>query len=178
MESAVPEQLVMEKPKHNRHVSFQAIHIREYQREIGDHPCVTSGPPISLGWNYSEEMKTFDLDEYESERRPKRRSEMRLGAKVRAEMLREFGVNENDILKATEDVSIVKARRNATKRSSRAREQMSEKFESASRKVLRRVTFQQKERQLNSLLGACAILQHAQKRLYLHSFSCMVLRQV
>ena len=62
-----------------RKVSFGRISIREHPRAFGDHPGVSSGPALSLGW-YSDDGKCRDsrqielpLDEYEQSRPPHQR---------------------------------------------------------------------------------------------------------
>ena len=48
-------------------VSFKAVEIREYDRAIGDNPSCSSGPPISLDWNYSENPAVC-INEYEGKK--------------------------------------------------------------------------------------------------------------
>lgn len=48
-----------------RNVSFGTLNIREYERTLGDHPDVTSGPPLALGWEYREVATGIQLVEYE-----------------------------------------------------------------------------------------------------------------
>ena len=45
-------------------ISFATVLVREYKRNSGDHPCVSSGPPISLGWDVENECIYF-IDMYE-----------------------------------------------------------------------------------------------------------------
>jgi hypothetical protein len=45
-------------------VCFQAVHVREYDRSIGDNPSCESGIPISLDWSYSAKSEV-SIDEYE-----------------------------------------------------------------------------------------------------------------
>ncbi len=52
-----------------RGVQFSTIEIREYPITLGDNPGGRSGPPISLGWDYSISSK-MNLDTYESRRDP------------------------------------------------------------------------------------------------------------
>jgi hypothetical protein len=50
-------------------VSFHTVIIREYGRCVGDNPAVSSGPPISLGWDYLPNREV-SVDHYESNIRP------------------------------------------------------------------------------------------------------------
>lgn len=71
-------------------VTFDAIRVREYTQVLGDHPCCTIGPPISLGWEYIQNG-VKSLDEYEATRRRRRnRRELRLSWEVRRAKLSEF----------------------------------------------------------------------------------------
>ena len=54
-----------------RRVSFGCIEIREYSRCLGNNPATTHGPPLSIGWAYNK-VGTYDLEEYESVRPPRR----------------------------------------------------------------------------------------------------------
>jgi hypothetical protein len=51
--------------KDNKRVSFDKIEIREYPRCLGENPSVTSGPPLSIGWNHSQSY-VLDVDQYEN----------------------------------------------------------------------------------------------------------------
>jgi len=68
-------------------VQFHSLHIRTYNRVVGDHPCCTTGLPITLGWDYND-LTTVAIDEYETTRRPrKNRRDMRLDCDSRWQIL-------------------------------------------------------------------------------------------
>lgn len=70
-----------------RRVKFTDLHIREYRQVLGDHPCCSSGPPVSLGWDYSPHT-SISLDQYETQRIPRvTRRQLRMGCEVRREIL-------------------------------------------------------------------------------------------
>jgi hypothetical protein len=83
------------KPASRRNVSFGETHIREYSQILGDHPCCLEGPPVSLGWDYSEE-KTCSIDDYEEKRCPCRRPrhELRLSFDDRRNILADIPEEE------------------------------------------------------------------------------------
>merc|ERR1719188_2199586 len=59
-------------PNQMKHtVSFNQISIRQYEIEIADHPGMTGGPPIGLGWDYTKE-DSYEFSTYEFERKPRR----------------------------------------------------------------------------------------------------------
>lgn len=74
----------------DRAVSFSCVHVREYSRILGDHPCCSAGPPLGLGWDV-ESKTSFDFEDYEKFRATHRqagpRSEMRVGSEVRRNIL-------------------------------------------------------------------------------------------
>jgi len=73
-----------------KNVEWDKIHIREYARTVGDNPSCSSGPPLSISWEYNKETIVLTIDEYESERPPRRSQyEMVLPRDVRFTMLRE-----------------------------------------------------------------------------------------
>jgi hypothetical protein len=51
-----------EKPNKNKSVSFSTLHIRRYNRIIGDNPCCDF--PLGLGWRY-EDSEPMSLEEYD-----------------------------------------------------------------------------------------------------------------
>lgn len=68
-------------------VQFHSLHIRTYNRVVGDHPCCTTGLPITLGWDYND-LITVAIDEYETRRRPrKNRRDMKLDCDSRWQIL-------------------------------------------------------------------------------------------
>ena len=85
--SAIP------KPTTPKSVQFSNLEIRTYPVTLGDNPSVSSGPPLTLGWNYTS-THTFPVATYESQRPPASRrklSEMALPQSLRIEMLCEDG---------------------------------------------------------------------------------------
>jgi hypothetical protein len=73
--------------EHRKSVSFESLHIRTYHRVLGDHPCCTTGLPITFGWNPIED-KTIEIEEYENNRSPRRaRQDMRLNDETRRNIL-------------------------------------------------------------------------------------------
>ena len=58
-----------EKKKNPKTVRFSNLEIRTYPLTLGDNPSVSSGPPLTLDWNY-ETTHTFSVDAYESQLAP------------------------------------------------------------------------------------------------------------
>jgi hypothetical protein len=58
-----------------KRVSFDYIHVREYERILGDHPDTKMGPPLSLGWKYMEQSR-MDIGQYERQRYIQRKSQL------------------------------------------------------------------------------------------------------
>jgi hypothetical protein len=101
--------------KSSSKVSFQNVTIREYGLTLGDNPCVSYGPPVSLDWNYSEK-KALSLDLYEGNR-PQRRSmrQMTINHYQRKHLLTMHGHTEEEIKQAKRDASKVKRQRAVTR---------------------------------------------------------------
>ena len=51
-------------PNHEKAVRFSTITIQEYPIIVGDHPCVSSGTPITIGWEVLS-FQTYGIDKYE-----------------------------------------------------------------------------------------------------------------
>ena len=85
---------------HKKSVSFnQYLEVREHALTIGDHPLCRDSLPLSLAWEHGEtELK--DLDYYEAQRLPLRRSgnDMKLSYYERKNLLRRIaGMTEADL---------------------------------------------------------------------------------
>lgn len=73
--------------RETKSVKFQSVYVRTFHRILGDHPCCTTGLPLTFGWKHCEE-KTMRLDEYETLRCPRRcRQDMRLNDETRRDIL-------------------------------------------------------------------------------------------
>jgi hypothetical protein len=68
-------------------VKFESLHIRTFHRVLGDHPCCSTGLPITFSWNPVHES-SVDINDYERERDPRRsRQDMKLDDFTRKEIL-------------------------------------------------------------------------------------------
>eukprot|EP00581_Thalassiosira_minuscula_P001756 CAMPEP_0183742214 /NCGR_PEP_ID=MMETSP0737-20130205/64204_1 /TAXON_ID=385413 /ORGANISM="Thalassiosira miniscula, Strain CCMP1093" /LENGTH=194 /DNA_ID=CAMNT_0025977765 /DNA_START=120 /DNA_END=703 /DNA_ORIENTATION=- len=56
------------KPPHlrKRKISFGTVSVRDYGIILGDHPCCSYGPPITIDWDYHQH-EALDVDVYEFE---------------------------------------------------------------------------------------------------------------
>jgi hypothetical protein len=101
-------------------VTFHLVHVREYERVVGDHPEVKVGPPISLGWNYVTHSPVM-VEAYDIERELNSGSSAagnkpdRLTSIARKNMLFEYGYTESDFRRAEQDVKIIQEQRSITK---------------------------------------------------------------
>ena len=98
-----------------KHVSFGDVTVRRYERILGDHPDVSIGPPVSIGWDYYSQ-KPLSLDKYESKRKQKRTcSEIMLSNSTRRIILKYLtDCTEEDIEKAITDVRKTQLQREKT----------------------------------------------------------------
>jgi hypothetical protein len=99
-----------------RKVRFHEIQFREYEQTIGDNPCVSYGPPISLDWDY-EECGSIDVEEYEANRGRRRgMREMIMNYYVRTNLLTfKYGATEKELKAATKAANREKRSRAITK---------------------------------------------------------------
>ncbi|KAG7352852.1 hypothetical protein IV203_008900 [Nitzschia inconspicua] len=122
---------------------FKNVVIREYARTVGDNPSCSSGPPVSISWEYTE-IGELGVEEYESTR-PARRShfEMVLPRKVRQDMLkREWNITQREIAESVRRNVKIKNQRKATVNNLKKATKMEEAMESLSRKLKRLVLLQ------------------------------------
>ena len=67
-------------------VQFNALQIRTFPQILGDHPCCSSGLPLSLDWTHTSE-RIVSIEKHESERIPREKMEMHLNDFARREIL-------------------------------------------------------------------------------------------
>jgi len=95
-------------------VSFKAVEIREYDRAIGDNPSCSSGPPIALDWNYSENPAVC-INEYEGKKVPRKNGPKHRNRFHRESLLKEtLGYTEEEKNDAKNEAKKTKKQRNRT----------------------------------------------------------------
>ena len=99
-------------------VRFHRIQIRKYERTIGDNPSVSSGPALSISWNYLPETEEcIPFEEYESLRQmylsSRKKSNLTpLPRSVREEILmNDCGISFIEMAKAIHDINEIKSQR-------------------------------------------------------------------
>jgi hypothetical protein len=86
-----------------RRVSFQdRVEIREYSITIGDHPCCSSGLPLTLDWFHAEEPKYLSMEGSCRERKSRYKSPRRLSYDQRRDRLFEVSVNGEEKVRGEE----------------------------------------------------------------------------
>lgn len=88
-------------------VGFTSVQIREYPRILGDNPSVSTGPPITLSWNYDEATaKDYDIDEWECKRCNVRRNKIqfRTPESIRTEWLLDAGYSITHVQQAVNSI--------------------------------------------------------------------------
>jgi hypothetical protein len=118
-------------------VVFHEVQIRHYEQTMGDNPCVSYGPPISLDWGYVE-VEPIDLDEYENSRRPRRNTrQLLLNQYSRKNLLIwRLGATEEEMKAVEKEVNKIKSQRSLTKALLPA-QKLEEVFQSLARKTKR-----------------------------------------
>lgn len=111
----IPGNRIKETAQTRRKVIFGHVSIREYDRVFGDNPSCRRGPPLSLGWSYSEKMKR-SLDEYEMERcRIRPRKLFCIGKCRRKNLLTYWGYSQEEMKEARRKTKQIQFQRSATK---------------------------------------------------------------
>ena len=99
------------KPK----VHFGSVLVRDYDIILGDHPCCSYGPPITIDWDYLE-YEALEVDVYEFHHPPRRNlREMGLNYYQRKHLLSQAGYTEVDFKKTKKEVKRSKLNRVITK---------------------------------------------------------------
>eukprot|EP00543_Licmophora_paradoxa_P003119 CAMPEP_0202456352 /NCGR_PEP_ID=MMETSP1360-20130828/13626_1 /ASSEMBLY_ACC=CAM_ASM_000848 /TAXON_ID=515479 /ORGANISM="Licmophora paradoxa, Strain CCMP2313" /LENGTH=338 /DNA_ID=CAMNT_0049076135 /DNA_START=675 /DNA_END=1691 /DNA_ORIENTATION=+ len=125
-------------------IGWREIQIREYSRTVGDNPSCSSGPPLTIDWEFNPKSLVMSVDGYEK-RRPPRKSqfEMVLPREERQEMLMdEWRISQTQIASAVRANIKAKNQRRRTVNNLGKMTKIEEISESVQRKTLRLVTLQ------------------------------------
>eukprot|EP01083_Nonionella_stella_P016992 47454_1 len=106
-----------EKPSHKRErkIRFGTVSVRNYGRILGDHPCCSYGPPLSIDWEYHQH-EPLDVNVYESENISTRKTmrQLALNYYQRKYLLSDY--SESDFKAVKKEVKRVKSNRYITRR--------------------------------------------------------------
>lgn len=94
-------------------VSFGEVRVRRHKLTLGDHPCVSQGPPVALDWSYMSSQH-FDLEDYETISGDRQKAQ-KISREEREELLRTKGVSDDSLSRIEFEVQEIKASRKAVK---------------------------------------------------------------
>ena len=98
-----------------RGVSFDSVHIREYSRCLDVHPATTSGPSLSIGWDFVE-TQPISVETYENSRPPRRAAhQMQMPGTMRESIIKEHtDASSREIQQAVTEVQQSRNQRQLT----------------------------------------------------------------
>jgi hypothetical protein len=102
--------------KEKKFVRFSTIEIREYGMCVGDNPSVKRGAPVTIEWDYSEEILEFPVVSYDNARRAGRRlpEQLKMSPLKRLDILKRSGYSQQEILEGARKAEIARTRRKQT----------------------------------------------------------------
>jgi hypothetical protein len=100
-----------------KNVSFHTIEFREHERTLSDHPAVSSGPAVGIGWSSVDSLRCT-VAQYEEHRPPRRsKSHLIMPAHVREHILRdECQISQQDINQSLAQTTRIKVSRSQASR--------------------------------------------------------------
>eukprot|EP00543_Licmophora_paradoxa_P012963 CAMPEP_0202470090 /NCGR_PEP_ID=MMETSP1360-20130828/80481_1 /ASSEMBLY_ACC=CAM_ASM_000848 /TAXON_ID=515479 /ORGANISM="Licmophora paradoxa, Strain CCMP2313" /LENGTH=176 /DNA_ID=CAMNT_0049095655 /DNA_START=223 /DNA_END=753 /DNA_ORIENTATION=- len=104
--------------KQRNGVSFDTVTVRQYEMLLGDHPQVSTGPPVSIGWNY-EQQQPESIDDFETRRclyRKKQLNHMVMNYYKRTAIIERAGFTAIEIKAASCEADRIKRQRYVTRR--------------------------------------------------------------
>merc|ERR1712238_577153 len=96
----------MGQQKKKKVVRFSTVNIREYNVCLGDNPSVARGAPISLDWQYGEEISHVvgDYEQQQQQLKHDRTTELKRSSLERIQLLKQIGYSRKEIQQATHRV--------------------------------------------------------------------------
>jgi len=138
----------------NHSVTFGAVEMRKYERALGDHPCVSSGAPLTLGWKY-DQYEGVPVDCYENARGPSlEKEQFRIPREVRVQiLLNDVKATAREVREA--ELGALEARKEILKSMKKSKipagSQLDEARETAKRRLRRLVRGTSKRREEDEL---------------------------
>ena len=106
-------------PSRKKFVRFSDVTLREYPMVVGDNPAVSSGPPVTIDWNYMSEV-VISVDQHQSvNRNPRRQQDMILPSYVRKMILIENGALDIELEEAEDEAIAIKLQRHKSLKGSK-----------------------------------------------------------
>jgi hypothetical protein len=133
-------------------LTFTEVEIRYYEQILVDHPAVSSGPPIGIGWRYRIMNKEMTVDAWEERRQNNRRylTGLMTSRHERTSRLYDLGYSKSDLARCIREVMRVKNSRKKTFHNLRFEnmEEIMERIIKKVKNVLSLGTIKRKEKKL------------------------------
>jgi hypothetical protein len=140
----------------SRKVSFGPIHMREYERIVGDHPDTKVGVPLSIGWGYHEK-NPVSIERFEADRLPKER--LRMSSITRKNILHNvFGISEEELRAAEKEVQKIRKLREQTSKGVKKNGKPDTKFKLFKQTIRRALTADSLMRGITAAVSAGMVL--------------------
>jgi hypothetical protein len=94
-------------------VEFDGLVIYKFCYELGEHPSVSDGPPLTIGWEHDgKNATTVDYYEHLRKNRPRRsRKELMMSKSERKQILSDLGYSDAVISQASQEAKIIRKSR-------------------------------------------------------------------
>ena len=121
-----------------RRVSFGPIHVREFERIVGDHPDVKVGVPLGIWWGYHE-RHPVSIDKYEADKH--RKDNLRMSSITRKNLLHNvFGIPEEELRAAEKEVAKIRKERSQTNKTVETKNKVNSKLKKFKKLVKKALT--------------------------------------
>jgi hypothetical protein len=118
---------------------WSTIDVYKHEARLGDNPCVSSGPPVTISWK-AHDHQTFSLDEFESTRpQPRCKGKLLSSRTVRENTLFNAGYSWRELEEASLDAAVISQERAMSSRDGRLKGKLRGKFQRWAARATRHV---------------------------------------
>ena len=151
--------------KRENSVRFDRVEMREFDRTIGDNPSVSCGVPIGLDWKYNPKIFVQDLEDYESNRKPRlSRYDLALTPYARRQMLlRQWSISYQELCDTAKETDSIRQQRLESAAQKPKEQKREEMLETTKRRLCRVFTGRKKKEQERLWKKAQIICAEAQR---------------